>query len=96
MKRLVADIETNGLDFTGLFENITELHVCCTQDIDTGETWYSTDTQEILDHLGSADILIGHNFIDYDIPVLSKFGLDFKGHHFSSSRQRSRGRYGCF
>lgn len=65
--RLVFDIETNGL-----YDQASTLHVCCTQDIDTGEEWHSTNPDEILSHLSKATHLIGHNIIDYDLPVLEK------------------------
>lgn len=65
--QLVFDIETNGL-----LPDVNTLHVCCTYDLDTKEEWYSTDTQEIISHLSKATHLIGHNIIDYDLPVLEK------------------------
>ena len=65
--KLVFDIETDGL-----LPEVSTLHVCCTYDLDTQEEWYSTDPQEILSHLSKATHLIGHNIIDYDLPVLKK------------------------
>lgn len=65
--QLVFDIETNGL-----YDQVSTLHVCCTYDLDTKEEWYSTDPKAILDHLSKATHLIGHNIIDYDLPVLEK------------------------
>ena len=67
MTQLVFDIETDGL-----LPDVSTLHVCCTYDLDTKEEWHSTDPQEILSHLSKADHLIGHNIIDYDLPVLKK------------------------
>lgn len=67
MKRLVFDIETNGL-----LPEVSTLHVCCTRDLDTGDEWYSTNPLEIISHLSKATHLIGHNIIDYDLPVLDK------------------------
>lgn len=63
--QLVFDIETNDL-----LPDVNTLHVCCTYDLDTKEDWYSTDPQEIISHLSKATHLIGHNIIDYDLPVL--------------------------
>jgi DNA polymerase I-like protein with 3'-5' exonuclease and polymerase domains len=63
--QLVFDIETNGL-----LPDVNTLHVCCTYDLDTKEEWYSTDPDEIISHLSKATHLIGHNIIDYDLPVL--------------------------
>lgn len=65
--QLVFDIETNGL-----LPDVDTLHVCCTYDLDTEEEWYSTDPQAIVAHLSAATHLIGHNIIDYDLPVLEK------------------------
>jgi len=65
--QLVFDIETNGL-----LPGVNTLHVCCTYDLDTKEEWYSTDPQEITSHLSKATHLIGHNILDYDLPVLEK------------------------
>ena len=67
MSQLVFDIETNGL-----LPDVNTLHVCCTYDLDTEEEWYSTDPQAIVAHLSAATHLIGHNIIDYDLPVLEK------------------------
>lgn len=65
--QLVFDIETNGL-----MPEVDTLHVCCTYDLDTEEEWYSTDPKAIVAHLSAATHLIGHNIIDYDLPVLEK------------------------
>ena len=65
--QLVFDIETNGL-----LPDVDTLHVCCTYDLDTEEEWYSTDPEAIVAHLSAATHLIGHNIIDYDLPVLEK------------------------
>ena len=67
MKQLVYDIETDGL-----LPDVSKIHVCCTYDIDTGEEWYSTDVDKIIKQLSSADHLICHNQIDYDLPVLEQ------------------------
>lgn len=67
MTRLVFDIETNGL-----YDEVSQLHVCCTYDLDTEEEWHSTDPEEVKAKLSSATELIGHNIIDYDLPCLEK------------------------
>ena len=67
MTRYVFDIETDGL-----YDEVTQFHVCCTYDLDTEEEWYSTDPEEVKAKLSSATELIGHNIIDYDIPCLEK------------------------
>lgn len=67
MKQLVYDIEADNL-----YDDVTKIHVCCTYDIDTGEEWHSTIKEDIIKQLSSADHLICHNQIDYDLPVLEK------------------------
>lgn len=67
--RLVMDIEGNGLR-----EDITKIWCIVAKDIDTKELFkYAPDTlQEGIELLSKAKTLIGHNIIDYDIPVLGK------------------------
>ena len=67
MSRIVYDTETDGF-----LNECTKLHVCCTYNVDTGEEWYSTDYEEICQHLDTATELIAHNQIDYDLPVLKE------------------------
>ena len=73
MKRLVADIECDGL-----FENVTRMWIIATKDIDTGEKkyWLENDLGW-KDELRSATHLVGHNFLGYDVPVLAKL-YDFE------------------
>lgn len=67
--RLVADIETNGF-----LDNVTVVHCIAAKDIDTGTvyTFHVPTIEEGVRFLQSADTLIFHNGISYDIPVLSK------------------------
>jgi DNA polymerase I-like protein with 3'-5' exonuclease and polymerase domains len=78
--KLIFDIETNGL-----LEEVSTLHMIGLRDVDTGQNFMATDfpwepmdgVQHIplsrgLDLLAQADLLIGHNIIGYDIPVLRK------------------------
>ena len=67
--RLVADIETNGF-----LDNVTVVHCIAAKDIDTGTvyTFYGPTIEEGVRFLQSADTLIFHNGISYDIPVLNK------------------------
>lgn len=81
--RLVFDIETNPIDFS-IGNHVDQVHtVWCivAQDVDTGEVYEVTQLESqhadrILELLEEADELIGHNIIQFDIPVLRKlFGL---------------------
>lgn len=77
MQRLIADIEANGF-----IETVTEIHCICLKDYDTGEQWsLSPMFIQNIEVFNKEDvILIGHNFIDYDLPVLEKIlGFKFKG-----------------
>jgi DNA polymerase-1 len=76
MSRLCWDVETDGL-----LDEVTTLHCIATQDVDTMEECLYADllvmnTQgtlsQGLDKLMNADLLIGHNLIKYDHPVIKK------------------------
>lgn len=70
--RLVFDIETNGLPRQGL----SCVHCIVTKNIDTGEVLRYNDvgTRESVttgvNMLAEADVLIGHNIVGFDIPVI--------------------------
>lgn len=75
MNYLVFDIETNGL-----LDNVTQFH-CGVTIGPSGETreYRPGDTEAFLKDLSSADMLVGHNIIGYDIPALKKlFGVTFE------------------
>lgn len=85
MKRLVFDIETNIVDFkSGNFlEDIQTIHCIVIYNLDTKKAYqyYDTDQLRILGTQGieaavkeleTADEIIGHNIIQFDIPVLRK------------------------
>jgi DNA polymerase-1 len=63
MKRLVVDIETT-LDHKTIW-------LCCTKNIDTGEThkWYQAKAFQ--DYIEDATLLIGHNLISFDAYLLN-------------------------
>ena len=67
MKNIVFDIETDGLD-------ATKIWCMAITDPDTGETKTYGPTQivEGLACLNSAEKLIGHNIIGFDLPVIKK------------------------
>lgn len=75
MKRMVLDIETDGLDPTVVWCAVFT-------DVDTGEYV----AQEMPDHnmiqwiVNACDVIIGHNMIGYDQPVLERLlDIDFSG-----------------
>lgn len=74
MLRLIFDIETNGL-----LDDLSTIHIITAMNADTGEQFdYKPDQiTEGLALLSSADVLIGHNIIKFDIPALQKVYPDF-------------------
>jgi DNA polymerase-1 len=70
--RLLFDIETNGLPRQGL----DCIHCIVAKDIDTGDVFRFNDTGSAnsvtngITLLQEADVLIGHNIIGFDIPVI--------------------------
>jgi DNA polymerase I-like protein with 3'-5' exonuclease and polymerase domains len=66
---LVFDCETDGL-----YDQATKVHCIVIYDINLKQTFsYGPDSiAAALAHLATADVLIGHNVIFYDIPVLQK------------------------
>jgi len=71
MKRLIFDIETNGL-----LDTVSELWCIVCRDADTGEvkTFGPDEVVEGVNYLLTSDELIGHNIINYDIPALYQLG----------------------
>lgn len=75
IKKVIFDIETNGL-----YHDATEVHCISIKVNDEPTKVYTSrkikgsagDIEEGLDILSSADLLIGHNIIKYDLPVLQK------------------------
>ena len=81
MRIYVGDIEANGLLSTA-----TKLHCAVFKDIETGKIvkfwpWEGADyIKQLLDFLDTVDVLIMHNGIGYDWPLLEKlYGYKFKG-----------------
>jgi DNA polymerase I-like protein with 3'-5' exonuclease and polymerase domains len=66
---LIIDLESNGL-----YDNVTVIHCIVIHDIGLQQTFsYGPDRiADALAHLATADVLIGHNILFYDIPVLNK------------------------
>lgn len=83
--RLIFDIETNGLPRQGL----THLHCLVAKDLDTGEVYEFNDQGGAhsitsgVNLLADATLLVGHNIVGFDIPVLESlhpsFGVLFEG-----------------
>ena len=67
--RLLFDIEANGL-----LNEATKVWCLVTKDLDTGEVKsYDPFTLDAgLQYLKEADVLVGHNIIDYDLRLLEK------------------------
>ena len=72
---LIFDIETDNL-----YNKVTLTHCIVIHDITSQQTFtYGPDRiAAALDHLATADVLIGHNVIFYDLPVLVKLYPEFK------------------
>jgi len=68
-KTYLFDIETNGF-----YDDVTKIHCIVIKDVSSGETFsYRPDSiANALMHLDECDVVIGHNLIFYDIPVIEK------------------------
>lgn len=72
MSSYIFDLETDGL-----LDDVTKIHCLVIKDIDTGQSLGYTGRgiwTEGIPKLEKADMIIGHNIIKYDIPVLKKLG----------------------
>ena len=72
---LIFDLESDGL-----YDDVTKIHCLVIYDIQSGNTFsYGPDAiDNAINHLDSADVLIGHNILFYDIPVIKKLhGTEF-------------------
>jgi DNA polymerase I len=68
-KWYVFDLETNGL-----YDEVTTIHCLVLHDLNRDQTFtYGPDSIAAgLEHLATADVLIGQNILFYDIPVIRK------------------------
>ena len=64
-KILFLDIETDGLD-------AKKIHVCVYKDRETEKLTYHTRAYTFNTLLKNYDIIIGHNILSFDVPVLNK------------------------
>ena len=79
--RLAFDIEANGLSEVIIEKKGTvtpegdDIFCLCAEDVDTGETWtfLRGEMSKGVDLLRKADLLIGHNILMYDIPMLERY-----------------------
>lgn len=76
MDFIIFDIETNGLDLSKIY-TIHTISLYDSRD-DEIHTYDLTDVKDGVKHLQTVDVIVGHNIIDYDIPVIEKFYPNFK------------------
>jgi DNA polymerase III epsilon subunit-like protein len=77
MRKVVFDLEANGL-----LDEATVVHCAVFKDLDTKEVkkFYGKSLPKMLEYLDTIDVLIAHNGIQYDLPLLEKlYGYVFKG-----------------
>ena len=73
MTTLIFDIETNGLLY-----DVTHIHCLGIYDTETKQTLVYNDEGDTepltrgIQRLEDADLIVGHNIINYDIPVIRK------------------------
>lgn len=82
MKRLIFDIETDNL-----YDKVTITHCGVTIDVETGAvtSYRPDDIKQMLKDISTADMLIGHNIMSYDLPVLEKlYGFKYTGEVFDT------------
>jgi hypothetical protein len=71
---VIFDIETDGL-----YDQCTRIHCVGIQDVETGETFVYNDQgtkppiSQAITLLETVDYAIGHNIINYDVPMIQKF-----------------------
>ena len=73
---LIFDLESDGL-----YDSVSKIYCIVLYDINKQQTFtYGPDCiADALAHLATADVLIGHNIIFYDLPVLQKLhSFDYK------------------
>lgn len=77
--KYVFDLESNGL-----YNDVSTVHCIVLKDIDSNKI-IQVDVKEALKLLSEADLIIGHNIIKYDIPVLKKlYGFKTKAKVFDT------------
>jgi len=74
--KIAFDIETDNL-----LDEMTKVHCIVARDIDSDKEWISDATtgfDEMIELLNNAELLIAHNGIGFDVPVLTKMFPTFK------------------
>ncbi len=66
MNAYVFDIEADGL-----LDGATKIHCLCYYNLTNGESGSYTSIDDIRGFVENADVLIGHNIIRYDVPLLN-------------------------
>jgi DNA polymerase I len=80
--KLIIDLETNGF-----LDKLDKIHCIVCKDIETNKVYIynPNNIKDSLDLLNKAEILIGHNIVKFDYPVLQKvLGFEFKGKLFDT------------
>jgi DNA polymerase I len=67
-KHWACDIEADNL-----LDKATRIWCCCVENVVTGEKKEFTDARDFLEWFGKDIILVGHNFIAYDLVMLNRF-----------------------
>lgn len=72
----VFDTETDGL-----IDEMTTMHYACVVNAVNREEFTTTNPEQLCDHLDQYGVLVGHNIIGFDLPMLyKKFGWKPKPH----------------
>jgi len=82
MSRYVLDIETDGF-----YDDVTKIWCAVAKNIKDGTYIYLTnpDDTDFVHLFRDTDLLIMHNGIDFDVPVIKKIlGVDYKGKVFDT------------
>ena len=69
MRKIVVDIETNGL------YNADTIWVAVLQDIETDRAIITLNKEDFNRNIKPDDIIIGHNFVQFDVYWLNKLWL---------------------
>jgi DNA polymerase I-like protein with 3'-5' exonuclease and polymerase domains len=76
METLLFDIETNGISNFRTLLGLQTIH-CIALSTEDGEPEI-LQTEEALDRLAKADVIVGHNVQNFDIPVIQRLYPDWK------------------
>ena len=77
MRLAIFDTESDGL-----LDVATTIHCAAVKDIETGnrKSFTPKDINHLTKYLSSFDVLIGHNVIGHDFPLIRKiYGWEFRG-----------------